>query len=170
METIIWIVVAIIWLAFSAINNNKKKQQKAQQQQKPTPDEEEMEETKEEMPTLKEIIRDFQRQIQETQTPTIEEAPKPVIIPPVKRWGHEVSNKQILVEDREVISEKEKRTSIEYEKFVAEERKKEHDAEQRNLEAKIFEVNVAEEYEAIDINLDLKNIIIADVIMRRPEY
>jgi hypothetical protein len=77
------------------------------------------------------------------------------------------TNKQIVIKEREILSQKEKERSREYEKFVAGERRKEHDAEQRNLEKKIYAIT-SEEDDQPFVNFDLRNAIIANAILERP--
>lgn len=164
MEQFVWILVAIIWLIISGINKNKKEQEKQNRKRQTQIPETE---TQNRQPdTIREILEEMKRQ---SKAETMQRNPKQQTVKKVKQnQPREITNRQIIIEDREQISENEKQAALEYENFVLKARKKEHDAEQHHLEQNIMLEPESEMYEPLE--LDLKNIIIADAVMRRPEY
>ncbi|MFN0274614.1 MAG: hypothetical protein ACKVPJ_02620 [Chitinophagales bacterium] len=172
MEQIVWIIVAILWLVISGINKNKKEQQKQKQrqgEQQPVPPASNTDQKQPE--TIKDIFEELRRQMKEVNE-TQPENPIPQPVKPVRQVkqqrNREVTNRQIIIEDREVISERERQSALEYEAFVAKARLKQHDAKKYHMEEQVMEVTEDVIYEPVD--LDLRNLIIADAILRRPEY
>lgn len=64
--------------------------------------------------------------------------------------------------------EKEKRKAAEYQNFIRQERKKEHDAEASKLVNKIYALDYEPENENLEFELDLRNAIIGNIILERP--
>lgn len=164
MEQFVWIIVAIIWLIISGINKNKKEQEKQNRKRQTQIPETE---TQNRQPdTIREILEEMKKQ---RKADTVQRKPVQQPVKKVKQnQTREITNRQIIIEDREQISENEKQAALEYENFVLKTRNKEHDAEQHHLEQNIMLESESDNYEPLE--LDLKNIIIADAVMRRPEY
>lgn len=160
-ETIIWLVFALIWLVFSGMNSKRKKEQ--QQKRKAAPQNSEPIPTAED--PFQEVLREIKRRADEQKTqkqPERQRVNKPL---PVEK--RPVGNKQQLVKGKEVFSVEEKRKSMEYQSYVRKQRRMEHDADNRHLEDKIQEFySQPEEFNPIDI--DLRDIVIADAILNRP--
>ena len=114
-------------------------------------------------PTPEEMFRDLQKKMQEARQ-------KRAQMPSTKagrRYKDDAVEKQKVYQAKEVVSEREKRSSEEFQRVLSAARKKQHDAEQHHLERKaILQENEQEEYP--DFNLDLRNAIIGSIILERP--
>jgi len=166
MESILWIILGIVWLIISGINKNKTERDKQRRKQQQSPSSE----TKTTKPeTLKDIFDEMRRQVETHFPENKETAPPPVLSVPKKQGEkRRITNKQVVVTDAEQITIAEKKAALEYTKFVAEQRKKEHDAEHSHLEKKAILLEENEVYEPFVI--DLQHIVIADAIINRPHY
>ncbi|MBK6731558.1 MAG: hypothetical protein IPG60_11580 [Bacteroidetes bacterium] len=161
IQSIIWVVVAIIWFIFSSFNNKKKREAELNKKAgKP------VETERRPKNAMEEVLRELQRRAESIERPEVVN-PKPNVAKTIKDNKHQNSNKQKLVKGKDIFSMDEKRKSMEYEEYVRKQRRKEHDAENRHLEEKI------QNYYAEDVNtitpiIDLRDIIIADAILNRP--
>lgn len=84
----------------------------------------------------------------------------------VKKVNPEVNFQQVY-KSKDVVSEKEKKSAEEYNKFIRDERKREHDAESNALDKKIYSTETHEE-QGVPFELDLRNAIIGSIILERP--
>jgi type IV secretory pathway VirB10-like protein len=126
--------------------------------------------------TFQDIFKEIQKKMEEAQgrenippyaQPERKVEVKPVTKqPPVFQKKAEI-NIQEVYKSKEVISKKEKENSAEYENFIREERKKEHDAESHALDKKIYALEKEVE-EGVPFDLDLRNAIIGSIILERP--
>ncbi len=124
--------------------------------------------------TFQEIFKELQKQMEENQTgkklPDYSEKnirPKQPVVQKQQQQKKEAVNLQQVYVSKEVISDKEKKKSSEFEQFVRTERKKEHDAESSQLDKKIYGIH-EEEQQGVPFELDLRNAIIGSIILERP--
>ncbi len=124
--------------------------------------------------TFQEIFKELQKQMEENQTgkklPDYSEKnirPKQPIVQKQQQQKKEAVNLQQVYVSKDVISDKEKKKSSEFEQFVRSERKKEHDAESSQLDKKIYGIH-EEEQQGVPFELDLRNAIIGSIILERP--
>ncbi len=137
-----------------AANKEKGKPQSKPQQQKTT--------------TFQDIFKELQKKAEEARA---KQNMPPYAKPEVKEVSYEKTNRppqQEVYTTKEAIPEKAKRSDIEFDKFVEEQRKKEHDAEQRNLYKKAYRITTDDEQDVIPFEIDLKNAIIGAMILERP--
>lgn len=160
-QSIIWVIIALIWMVFSGLNSKRKKE--AEQQKRTGAPTEKKPDSRNPM---EEVLRELQRRAETIETPEVRN-PKPVVAKTIKTNKHQVSNKQEVIKGKEVFSMEEKRKSLEYDEYVREQRRKEHDAENRHLEEKIQGYYTEVENDAI-INITLRDMVIADAILNRP--
>ncbi len=158
---IIWIVIVNGISRFfkkvtGAANKEKGKPQskQPQQQQKST--------------TFQDIFKELQKKAEEARA---KQNMPPYAKPEVKEVSYEKTNRppqQEVYTSKELIPEKAKRSDAEFDKFVSEQRKKEHDAEQRDLYKKAYRIKTDDEVDIIPFEIDLKNAIIGAMILERP--
>ncbi|MBK7034866.1 MAG: hypothetical protein IPI31_11065 [Bacteroidetes bacterium] len=118
--------------------------------------------------TFQDIFKELQKKAEEARA---KQNMPPYAKPEVKEVSYEKTNRppqQEVYTTKEAIPEKAKRSDIEFDKFVEEQRKKEHDAEQRNLYKKAYRITTDDEQDVIPFEIDLKNAIIGAMILERP--
>ncbi|MFI5171725.1 MAG: hypothetical protein ACHQFW_05005 [Chitinophagales bacterium] len=122
--------------------------------------------------TFQDIFKELQKKMEDAQSKqnvppyaTLEEIKKQK--QEVREKRKEVPIKQAVYTYKESIPEKEKKAAQQYEQFVKDEKKKEHDAEQSKLFKKVYEIKVEEE-PAIAFELDIRNALIGSMIFERP--
>ncbi len=160
-ETILWIVISIIWVALSGwlskrTQENAKKKKPAENKGGHT----------EPVTTIEDILREIKKQrkaVRERrdQQKPFGDRPAPVV-------QKQVSNKQEVVKDKVLLSKNERRSKKEYDAYLKMQQRKEHDAMPSQLEKKILQTHVEEEDNTVDINISLRDIVIADAILNRP--
>ncbi len=139
--------------------------------------------------TFQDIFKELKKQIEDAQQKqnippyAKKEEAKPETYPDLKTIQQEAKKQQELkrlqqmqrrqnpvqqkkYQQHDLVTEAEKKRSLEYQRVVEEERRREHDAEQRRLEEKIF-APVKEDEEAVAFDLDLRNAIIGSIILER---
>lgn len=168
MSPFIGIIIAIIWFIYSAVSKSKKEQQK-RQRQKPLAEGEPETTGKQTFKNLKEIMEEMRRQMQEQEN--VPQNKKPVIEFREQKAPKQITNKQILVQDRTLVSESESKEATEYREFVNKQRIKKYVFvnDPTNDDPRVTLVE-DEEVVPLDYEIDLKNIVIADVIMNPPRY
>lgn len=168
MSPFIGIIIAIIWFIYSAVSKSKKEQQK-RQQQKPLAEGEPDSSGKQTFKNLKEIMEEMRRQMQEQEN--VLQNKKPVIEYREQKAPKQITNKQILIQDRNLVSESESKEATEYREFVNKQRSKKYifanDPTNDDPQVTLIE---DDEVVPLDYTADLKNIVIADVIMNPPRY
>lgn len=162
-ETIIWLVFAVIWFVFSAANNKRKKE--AEQRKKanlpPQPDNKPRSEN-----PVEEVLRELRRAAESGER-KMQNSPKPVMVKTVREAKRQTPIKQELITGKDVISVAERKKAMEYEAFVRNQRRTEHDADNRHLEEQIQNF-YTEDDNVQRPDISLRDIIIADVILNRP--
>ncbi len=118
--------------------------------------------------TFQDIFKELQKKAEEARA---KQNMPPYAKPEVKEVSYEKTNRppqQEVYTTKELIPEKAKRSDMEFDKFVELQRKKEHDAEQRDLYKKAYRIKTDDEIDIIPFEIDLKNAIIGAMILERP--
>lgn len=118
-------------------------------------------------PSPEEVFRELRKKMEEARkhtTPTVTEH-RP--IPPADRRNQDAPEKQEVYRQREVTSEREKRSSEEFQKALSTARKREHDADPSRLSRKEILAEVEQEATP-EFELDLRNAMIGSIILERP--
>ena len=118
--------------------------------------------------TFQDIFKELQKKAEEARA---KQNMPPYAKPEVKEVSYEKTNRppqQEVYTTIEAIPEKAKRSDLEFDKFVESQRKKEHDAEQRDLYKKAYRIKTDDEVDVIPFEIDLKNAIIGAMILERP--
>ncbi len=117
--------------------------------------------------TFQDMMKEFQKKMEEAQTgqniPPYAQ-PEVVVAAPKKPV---VKQQQTIVRHIETGEEKERKAHAEYQQFIRQERKKEHDAEESRLTNKIYAIKSHEEEVTEPFELDLRNAIIGSIILER---
>lgn len=114
-------------------------------------------------PSPEEMFRELQKRMQEARRQrSVDQTSNEG-----RRYKDDTKEKQKVYQAREVTSEREKRSSEEFQRVLAAARKKQHDADDHHLERKATPMEV--EQEALpEFELDLRNAVIGSIILERP--
>ncbi len=127
--------------------------------------------------TFQEIFKELQKKAEEAKAkqnmpPYAKPVAKPVVIEQKKviQQAQVKPLHQTIYKHKEGISEKAKKSDLEFDRFVQKERTMRHDVEQSELFRKIYEIKPAgeEDENVVPFELDLKNAIIGALILERP--
>jgi len=135
----------------------QKKQQKQGEQDSP-----------ETGPTPEEVFKDIQRKLQEARKKQEELRKKEAQTDRgMRRYDPDQPDKQKIYQQKSTTSEKEKRSTEEFQKALTAARKKQHDADKSRLQEKaILQEPEKESYP--EFELDLRNAIIGSIVLERP--
>lgn len=119
------------------------------------------------MPKAEDVFKELRRKLEEAQrqTESQKEIQRKPLSPVTKNL--DAPEKQEVYKQKEVISAKEKRSSEEFQKALAQAKSKEHDAEGSRLGRKTASVSEIEE-EYPEFEMDLRNAMIGSIILERP--
>lgn len=157
MDSIWSIILVFVWIVVMNLGGRFVKKFLGQDQN-PENQAPEAPQAPEKKPSPDEVFRELRKKIEEARRQQQMER---------ERDQMDAPEKQVVYKQREVISEREKRSSGEFQQALAKARTTEHDAEQHNLDQKGHKL-VAEEENYPEFDLDLRNAIIGSIIMERP--
>lgn len=156
LDQFLGILIFLIWMAFNVYRATQKAKAKKLESANPPAETRQEPEVKEEK-SFREIMEEIRRAAEAAKKKEVPRQPAPVKqVRPVK---------QVKTES---VSERERKKQLAYERFVEAERKAEHDASVRNLDEKIMRTVDTSDRKPVVVNVNLRNIIIADAILNRP--
>lgn len=186
MEFIVWLIIIFIAIVFSNIKKKKEAEAKAKQHPTTTTFQAPVQNTQRK--SFKQLMDELQQQAIEAnnliekniqiiseeplEEPLIKESPKTYFQLKEEKKSN-LDNIQLadnITTDSELSYNTEMSESTNYETYVEEARKKHHDANEHHLDKRIASplLEYEETYPTPEINL--KNLIMAEIILKRPNY